>query len=61
MIPLPVFMNLAYELILKFKWCSTSLGTAIHICVVGHTSHNIGQISSKMGIGLVENGAVLLP
>ena len=25
MVSLPVFINISYELILKFKWCSTSL------------------------------------
>ena len=31
MISLPVFMNLSYELILKFKWCSTSLQPYTHV------------------------------
>ena len=31
MIPLPVFVNLFYELILKFKWCSNSLQPQTHV------------------------------
>ena len=31
MIPKPVILNLSYELILMFKWCSTSLEPYTHV------------------------------
>ena len=51
MIPKPVAVNLSYELILKFKWCSTSLEPYTHV-FWARPATKIVQFPQKQGLAL---------